>query len=179
MVVVYHGWTTSHHYIDHLITSNSTVLFSNPSDRPIGSFEAEANRRFHIENLCEALVPNSFCFVNETKTVFFMDDGSYDSSRVAIITPIREFVLIIAGEDINKTITDVIIDNVAIQHSTWSIDRTQQADHQVAAFLTYVAVSLAYSLALRSVPRQTTNRTVFGTYIESIFCTSVGRTISI
>ena len=60
MVVVYHGWTTSHHCTDHLITSNSTVLFSNPSDRPIGSFEAEANRRFHIENLCGALLQTAF-----------------------------------------------------------------------------------------------------------------------
>ena len=44
MVVVYHGGTTSHYCIDHLITSNNTVLFSNPADRPIGSFGAEANR---------------------------------------------------------------------------------------------------------------------------------------
>ena len=148
MVVVYHGWTTSHHYIAHLITSNNTVLFSNPSDRPIGSFGAEANRRFHIENLCEALVPDSFCFVNETKTVFLMGDGSYDPTRVAIITPINEFVLVIAGEDINKTVTDIIIDNVAIQHSAWNIDRTQQADNQAAAFLTYAAVYIANATSI-------------------------------
>ena len=31
MVVVYHSWTESHHYIDRLITSNNTVIFTNPS----------------------------------------------------------------------------------------------------------------------------------------------------
>ncbi|CAF4943631.1 unnamed protein product, partial [Rotaria sp. Silwood1] len=68
IVVVYHSWTTSHHYIDQIITSNRTILFTNPSDLPIGTFTMQGKRRFHIENSCLALVSNSFCFVNETKT---------------------------------------------------------------------------------------------------------------
>ncbi|CAF3543394.1 unnamed protein product [Rotaria sp. Silwood1] len=70
MVVVYHSWTTSHHYIDQIITSNRTILFTNPSDLPIGTFTMQGKRRFHIENSCLALVSNSFCFVNETKTIY-------------------------------------------------------------------------------------------------------------
>jgi hypothetical protein len=72
MVVVYHSWTESHHYIDQIITANNTILFTNPSDHPIGADEPQANRRFHIENVCEALVPNSFCFV-KNKNYFFDD----------------------------------------------------------------------------------------------------------
>ena len=151
MVVVYHSWTTSHHYIDQLIPANNTILFTNPSWGAIGSFEPQANRRFHIENLCETLVPNSFCFTNQTKTVTLMTDGSYDPNKVQIIASVNEFVVVVAGVDVNHSVSDIIIDNVAIQHSAWNIGRTEQADFQATAFLqsaplfianaTYIVVS--------------------------------------
>jgi hypothetical protein len=143
MVVVYHIWTESHHYIDRLITTNNTVLFTNPSRHPIGSEVMAGQRRFHIENLCEALTPNSFFFVNATKTVTLTTDGSYDPTKVQIIILVNEFVLIIAGEDVKKPVKDIIISNVAIQHSAWNITRTEQADKQAAAFLTHAAVYIA------------------------------------
>ena len=135
MVVVYHSWTTSHHYIDHLIPDNNTILFSNPSWSAIGTFEPQGNHRFHIENLCESLTPNSFCFVNATNTVTLMTDGSYDPNKAQIIASFHEFVVQVAGVDVNQSVTDIIIDNVAIQHSAWNIGRTEQADYQATAFL--------------------------------------------
>ena len=90
MVVVYHSWTESHHYIDQIIPSNHTILFTNPSKYPIGEFLLEGKQRFHIENLCEALISNSFCFINETKTIYLMTNGSYDPTNVEIITSVNE-----------------------------------------------------------------------------------------
>lgn len=148
MVVVYHSWTTSHHYIDQLIAANNTILFTNPSDRPIGSMQPQGNRRFHIENLCEALTPNSFCYVNATKTISLMTDGSYDPRQAQIIAPINEFVVIVAGRDINDTVNDLIIDNVAIQHSAWNIGRTQQADAQATAFLQSAPLYIANATSI-------------------------------
>ena len=109
MVVVYHSWTTSHHYIDQLIPTNNTILFTNPSSQPIGTYGIQGNRRFHIENLCEALVPNSFCFVNETKTIYLMTDGSYDPTKAQIITPINEFVVLVAGDDIKPSSREILL----------------------------------------------------------------------
>ena len=143
MVVVYHSWSESHHYIDRLITSNNTVLFSNPSDRPIGTYVVQGQRRFHIENLCEELIPNSFCFVNETKTIYLMTNGSYDPMKVEIITPVNEIVMMLASDDVYNPVKDVIIDNVAIQHSAWNLLRNQQADGAAAAFLLYATVFVA------------------------------------
>ena len=128
MVVVYHSWTESHHYVDRLIPENNTVLFTNPSDAPIGTYAVQGQRRYHIENLCEELVPNSFCFVNESKTVYLMTNGSYDPTKVEIITPVNEIVTSIASDDATKPVEDVIIDNVAIYHGAWSLGRTEQAD---------------------------------------------------
>ncbi|CAF2842155.1 unnamed protein product [Rotaria sp. Silwood2] len=143
MVVIYHSWTESHHYIDRLITTNNTILFTNPSQYAIGAFPIQAQRRFHIENLCEALVPNSFCFVNETKTVYLMTDGSYDPPKVEIITSVNEIVVSLASNDSTNPVEDVIIDNVAIQHGAWNIGRTEQANSASAAFLTSVGLFIA------------------------------------
>ncbi len=148
MVIVYHSWTESHHYIDRLITTNNTVLFTNPSGHPIGSDVLAGQRRFHIENLCEALAPNSFCFVNETKTIYLMTDGSYDPKKSEIITSVNETVVSLASDDINNPVEDIIIDNVAIQHGAWNIDRTEQAEAASAAFLTSVALFIANATSI-------------------------------
>jgi hypothetical protein len=140
MVIVYHSWTESHHYIDRLITENNTVLFTNPSDLPIGMFPVQAQRRFHIENLCEALVQNSFCFINETKTVYLMTDGSYDPAKEQIITSVNEIVMSVAGQDLDHPIEDVIVDNVVIQHGAWNIGRYQKADAGAAEFVNAAAL---------------------------------------
>ncbi|CAF4180409.1 unnamed protein product [Rotaria sp. Silwood2] len=148
MVVVYHSWTTSHHYIDQIITSNRTVLFTNPSNSPIGTYVIQGQQRFHIENLCTSFAPNSFCFLNSTKTIYLMTDGSYDPTNVQIITPVKEFVVLLAGTDVSNPVKDIIIDNVAIQHSAWNIGRTQQADYQAASFLTSAPLYIANATSI-------------------------------
>ncbi len=140
MVVVYHSYTESHHYIDRLITTNNTVLFTNPSGHPIGEYLIPAQRRFHIENFCEALVFNSFCFENEIKTVYLMTNGSYDPTKVEIITSVREIVVSIASDDATKPVEDIIVDNVAIKHGAWNIDRTALAEGPSAEFLASAAL---------------------------------------
>ena len=140
MVIVYHSWTESHHYIDRLIPENNTVLFTNPADQPIGTFYFQGQHRFHIENLCEALVPNSFCFVNATKTIYLMTDGSYDPTSAQIITPVNEVALFIGSDDATKPVEDVIVNNVAVQHGAWNIGIHQQADSTSAGFIATGAV---------------------------------------
>ncbi len=148
MVIVYHSWTESHHYIDRLITTNNTIIFTNPSVHPFGKFGPLEQRRFHIENLCEALVPNSFCFINETKTIYFMTNGSYDPNKSQIITSISEIVVSIVSDDINHPVEDIIIDNITIQHGTWNINRTEPAEAVAAEFLTSVALLMANATSI-------------------------------
>jgi hypothetical protein len=77
-----------------------------------------------------------------------MTDGSYDPTKVQIIASVYEFVVLIAGEDVNKSASDIIIDNVAIQHSAWNIDRTQQADYQATAFLESAPLYIANATSI-------------------------------
>jgi hypothetical protein len=172
MVVIYHSWTESHHYIDHLIPENNTVIFSNPSNRPIGSpmFTIQSQRRFHIENLCEALVPNSFCFVNETKTVYLMTNGSYNPNEVQVITPINENVLTLDSGDVYNPVKDVIINNVAIQHSAWHIDRNQEADAYAATFLRSATVLLANASSILMTSTEISHTGAYALWINTGTC---------
>jgi parallel beta-helix repeat protein len=114
----------------------------------MGTFPVQEQRRFIIENLCEALVPNSFCFVNETKTVYLMTDGSYDPAKEQIITSVKEIVVSIAGEDVDKPIEDIIVDNIAIQHGAWNIDRNEKADAGAAGFLNCAALFIENAISV-------------------------------
>ena len=118
---------------------------ASPSQLPKSSFPEQSQRRFHIENLREALVPNLFCFVHETKNIYLMTNGSYDPTTAQIITSINDFIVIIASNDTSKPVEDIIIDNVAIQHSVWNITRTEQADIQAAAVFIANATSITMS----------------------------------
>ena len=148
MVVVYHSWTTSHHYIDRLITSNRTIPFTNPSNNPIGRFIIQAQQRFHVENLCISFIPNSFYFLNATKTVCLMMDGTYDPTNVKIITPVNESIILIAGINVTNPVENILIDNVAIQHSTWNIGHNEEADGQAAALLTSAPLLIANATSI-------------------------------
>jgi parallel beta-helix repeat protein len=166
MVVVYHSFTESHHYIDRLITVNNTVLFSNPAFYLIGPDVVQGKRRFHIENLCEALVQNSFCFVNETKTVYLMTDGSYDPTKVEVITSVNEIVVSIASNDSTKPVENVIIDNVAIQHGAWNIARTQLGERAEASFLTSVALFIANATSITILNIEISHTGSYGLHIR-------------
>ena len=143
MVVVYHSWTTSHHYIDHLLPSNRTVIFSNPCGNYIGFFGPQANRRFHLENIVDALTANTFAFINRTRTLYLRTDGSYEPSHVTVVTPVHDSVMNLAGNDAQHPLHDVLINGIAIQHAGWSVARDQQADNQAASWLPSAALLLA------------------------------------
>ena len=167
MVIVYHSWTTSHHYVDHVIPENNTIIFSNPSNSPIGTYVIQGQRRFHIENLCEALMPNTFCFVNASKTIYLMTDGSYDpTAQTQIIAPVKEFVLVIAGYDVDNPVHDMIIDNIAIQHSAWNIGIHDEADSQAAAFLTSAPVFIANATTITIVGVEISHTGSYGVWIK-------------
>jgi len=166
MVVVYHSWTTSSHFIDRLFPENNTILFTNPSDRPIGVFTVQGNRRFYVENLCETLTSNSFCFVNETKTIYLMTDGSYDPTKAEIITPINDIVLLISSDTPYKPVENISLTNVAIQHSTWNLGRYEQADGFAVAFTTTAALYIANASSLIISSIEISHTGLYGAWIE-------------
>ena len=151
MVVVYHSWTASRHYVDRVYPSNRTVMFSNPAGAFIGYFIEQAQKRFHIENVCDAphaLQPNTFCYNNITRTVILATDGSYDPTDPnlpPLRTPFVQSVMQLVGFGPEQPLTNVLIDNINVEHSGWAIDRTQQADSQSVSWSTTAGLMLQYA----------------------------------
>ena len=54
LVVIYHSWTTSMHFITELNPDEHIVKLAPPSTWPIG-YWWEYNTRYHVENILEAL----------------------------------------------------------------------------------------------------------------------------
>ena len=77
-----------------------------------------------------------------------MTDGSYQPMDAQVIAPVNEFVLILASTDAMNPAHDIIINDIAIQHSTWNIGRQEVADLQAAAFLTHARVYVANATSI-------------------------------
>ena len=171
MVVVYHSWTASRHYIDQLYTANSTVMFTNPSDRPIGYFGVQAQKRFHIENVCDvtdALQPNTFCYNNLTRTVTLATDGydPTDPTLPLIVTPFVQSVMQLVGFGPDQPLTNVLIDNINLQHSGWAIERTQQADSQSVSWSSTAGLMLQYADQVLVSNVALSHHGVYGIYLQ-------------
>ncbi|CAF1108120.1 unnamed protein product [Rotaria sordida] len=76
------------------------------------------------------------------------NQARYGFQQVQIITPVNEFVVLIAGTNATNPVEGIIIDNVAIQYSAWNIGRTQQADYQAASFLTTAPLYIANATSI-------------------------------
>ena len=172
MVVVYNSWTASRHYIDRLYAHNRTVMFSNPSDRFIGYFAEQAQKRFHIENICDvpgALQPNTFCYNNLTRTVTLTTDGTYDPSDPSLaplVTPFAQSVMNLVGFSPLQPLTNVLIDNINVQHSGWAIERTQQADAQSVSWSSTAGLMLQYANQVLISNVALSHHGVYGIYLQ-------------
>ena len=77
-----------------------------------------------------------------------MTNGSYDPNKSQAITSVNETVVSIASNDMNNPVEDIILDNIAIQHGAWNINRTETAEDVSAEFLTSVALFMANATSI-------------------------------
>ena len=95
-----------------------------------------------------------------------MTDGSYHPMDKQVIAPVNEFVLTLASTDAMNPVHDIIIDDIAIQHSTWNIGRQEVADLQAAAFLTYATVYVANATSILFTNVTISNTGSYGLWIK-------------
>ena len=71
----YHGWTTSRHYVSSVrVAPSNALMFSNPSDRPIGFWtgrSSEGGQRYYVENAEILLDGAGEFFVRPTGEVLY------------------------------------------------------------------------------------------------------------
>ena len=133
--IVYHSFTTSRHYLDRVFPANRTVLFSNPSLSVIGntSILGQSGRRFHLENVYEAMLNDegSFFFDAKQQILFYHPMRNETISSTTIILPVLETVLSLID------VRQMQWTSLGIEHSAWmgisAMNRSLPIDGRAAA----------------------------------------------
>ncbi|NOU36292.1 MAG: hypothetical protein HOO88_05945 [Kiritimatiellaceae bacterium] len=129
-IVLFHSWTTSHHWIKNLDTSNQTVRFTAPS-RWTPSYW-ETRQRYIVENYREALdVPGEWYLNRKTGQLLYFPLPGEDMTKAVSIAPRHKEVLHLEGDpDAGKWIEYLVFRSLSFQHSEWDLSKDNSADGQ-------------------------------------------------
>ncbi|MBM3500564.1 MAG: right-handed parallel beta-helix repeat-containing protein [Armatimonadetes bacterium] len=135
MVVAFHSWTASLHWIDQLDENEHTVRFTNPSGWPHGYWDRP--QRYYVENYREALdAPGEWYLNRQSGLLAYWPLPGEDMTRAEVVAPVLRTLVRFAGEaEIGMTVDHVVFRGLSFQHAEWECERTQIADGQAAAFL--------------------------------------------
>lgn len=146
--VVYHGWTTSRHFVSglHPDADEHSLLFSNPSDRPIGFWSgrsSEGGQRFYVEN-AEALLdsPGEFFIRDSGKVLYKPLPGEVVGGALAVSgwVPRLQRALVIEGA------RNLNFKRVTMSFTDWDCggpNHTLACDMQSTNFQDFAAIELA------------------------------------
>ena len=133
MVVVYHAWTASLHYIDSIDEANKIVRFTDPSFFPMGTWK---ELRFHVENVREAARhPGEWYLDRKTGVLTYYPRPGENMTSAEVIAPRLESLVKIEGEPADgKKVEYLDFSNLSFQHTDWHMDRGQVQDAQAGEF---------------------------------------------
>ncbi len=117
-VVIYHGWDTTRRFLSSLdgAAGHLTVEGSRwPSWNPWRS-----GGLFHVENAKSALDSPGEWFLDRDGTLFYKPMAGQDASRISVVAPRLDTLLIIKGEPgREKYVENIEFKGLAFQHSQW------------------------------------------------------------
>lgn len=144
MVVFYHAWTASLHYIDSIDEANKIVRFTNSSYFPMGFWK---EMRYYVENVREALdAPGEWYLDRKTGVLTYYPRPGEDMATAEVIAPKLESLVKIEGESAEgKKVENLNFDYVSFQHTDWHMDRDQPQDAQAGEFLKDAMVLLRHA----------------------------------
>ncbi len=135
-VFLYHSWTTSMHWLDHVDEAQGTVHFTNRSGWPVGYWETE--QRYHVENIREALdAPGEWYLDRKSGVLEYYPLPGENMAKAEVIAPaLTQLVLIDGDWAKDQPVHDVTFRGISFQHADWSFaDKTQTIDGQSFVFL--------------------------------------------
>lgn len=138
--VVYHGWTASRHHLRQVFGENRTVIFTNPSDRPIGAWanhDSEGGGRYYIDNTFEGLDAEGEWYYDEgnSKVLYWPMPGDNIEEFEAIVSQQVE-VLCLNGT------TNVEYHNMSVEYSQWVCGESEVCDRQSTEWQSHAAIHL-------------------------------------
>ena len=138
--VIYHGWTASRHHLRNVVTENSSVIFTNPAEYPIGHWpnhDSESGGRYYIDNTFEGLdSPGEWYYDESNRKVLYWPLSGEDVPGLDFVAA-RLTQIVDAFGVKNTHMTDM-----AIQYSDWSCGETEKCDHQSTEWQTTAAIRI-------------------------------------
>lgn len=150
LIVVYHSWTTSIHFITARDPVERTVRLTPPSAWPIG-YWWEYNTRYHVENLLEALdEPGEWYLDRDKGVVHYWPMPHEDLTTAEVIAPVvRQTLVSFRGDPVGKRLVEYLhFRGISFQHTDCYIARDMPQDMQGATkqFPLIAATGLRHSV---------------------------------
>ncbi|OGV69071.1 MAG: hypothetical protein A2283_01485 [Lentisphaerae bacterium RIFOXYA12_FULL_48_11] len=134
LIVIYHSWTTSIHFITDLDVKKRAVRLVPASGWPIG-YWWEYNTRYHVENILEALdEPGEWYLDRTTGILRYWPLPGEDMKKTEVIAPVvcRTLVAFKGQPDEGKCIEYLIFRDISFQYTDSYIAPDMPVDHQGA-----------------------------------------------
>ena len=134
LIVVYHSWTTSIHFITALDLQERTVKLAPMSAWPIG-YWWEYNTRYHVENILEALdEPGEWYVERSTGTVYYWPMPGEDMTKAEVIAPmVPQTLVAFKGQPAaNKYVEHLRFQGLSFEHTDCQLAQDMPLDQQGA-----------------------------------------------
>lgn len=134
LLVIYHSWTTSIHFITELDPQERTVKLAPASAWPIG-YWWEYNTRYHVENIMEALdQPGEWYLDRGTGVLHYWPMPGEDLTKVEVVAPVvRQTLVAFQGDPAAKKYVEHLrFQGLSFQHADCLIAPDMPLDHQGA-----------------------------------------------
>ncbi|MDD4871767.1 MAG: right-handed parallel beta-helix repeat-containing protein [Kiritimatiellae bacterium] len=134
LIVIYHSWTTSIHFITDLDSGKRKVRLVPVSVWPIG-YWWEYNTRYHVENILEALdQPGEWYLDRNTGILRYWPMSGENMEKAEVIAPVvRQTLVAFKGQpEAGKFIEYLNFRDLSFQHTDCYIAPDMSLDHQGA-----------------------------------------------
>ncbi len=134
LIVIYHSWTTSIHFIKELDPKERIVKLAPISTWPIG-YWWEYNTRYHVENVAEALdQPGEWYLDRGTGTLSYWPLPGEDMTKVEAIAPIvRQTLVAFKGRpEAKRFVEHLRFRGISFQHTECLLAPDMPTDQQGA-----------------------------------------------
>lgn len=134
LIVIYHSWTTSTHFITALDPQERTVKLAPMSAWPIG-YWWEYNTRYHVENIIEALdQPGEWYLDRTTGVLSYWSMPGEDPTKAEVVAPVvRQTLLAFKGQPAAKRYVEHLrFQGLSFQHTDCHLAPDMPLDQQGA-----------------------------------------------
>lgn len=130
-IVVYHSWETSRHRIASIDETRRLAVLTGPAAWPF--FQWEANQRYHVENLAEALDSPGEWFRDREGRLTYVPRPDERIDTAEVVAPVAPSLIRLEGKpEANQFVEHLEFRGLSFQHTQFLTPEKGQSDGQSA-----------------------------------------------